>query len=219
MFSFSKKISSNNGTPSVPELTTLPFPMGLEERKAIRREMLYQAIRQSMQSLGVSANLYRFKVINVDSRHHRFLAMIEVTANFEAKKGGSRQSFIQIESLIKENAYADFGILVAGIFWRVSESEKAFASKFREGDSAQNDASNQVAAQWQARRKVGGKDERLARRKVPTVTADEHQDSRNASGKRKRTSSTHIEDTVFDSEPPALDDKPMPDGTPVEPPA
>jgi hypothetical protein len=216
MFSFSKKANPREGGPSVPELTTLPFPMGLEERKAFRREMLYQAIRQSMQSLEVNSSRYRFKVINVDNRHHRFLAMIEVTSNFEARKGGAPQSFNQIEALIKENAYSRFGIFLEGIFWRVSESEKAFASKSREGDASTDDASG-PASQRQPLDASSTKEERLARQKLPKRTRHEHHESKNVLAKSDPSTMHYVEDTVYDSEPPAPDDKPMLDGDPFGP--
>jgi hypothetical protein len=86
--------------------------MTLEERKAFRREMLYQAIRQSMKSLEVVSSLYKFKIINLDARHHRFLALIEVATSFKARKGSKPQTFPQIEAFLRDNAFEHFGLVL-----------------------------------------------------------------------------------------------------------
>ena len=116
--------------------TNIPMvPMNLEERKAVRREMLYQAIRQSMKSLEVMSSFYKFKVINLDARHHRFLALIEVANTFKARKGSKPQTFPQIEAFLKENAFEHFGVILERVFWRVSDSEKDFERRLRAGES------------------------------------------------------------------------------------
>jgi len=111
------------------------MPMTVEERMAFRREMMFQTIRQCMKSMEVNSNMYRFKVMNLDSRHHRFLAMIEVTSTFEAKLGGVMQAFSQVEEFIQKTVFARFDLILDGVFWRVRESEKTFERKVREGDA------------------------------------------------------------------------------------
>lgn len=187
--------------------------MSLEERKAFRREMLYQAIRQSMKSLEVISSMYRFKVINVDSRHHRFLAMIEVTSTFEAKKGGVPQAFAQIEDLVKKQSYERFGLILEGIFWRVSESEKAFERKVREGDSPAEASSILVASQQQVHSSAGSTEERLARQHFPTVSNEERQAFMDALVKGGHLPVVHVGNGVYESSPTPLDDKPITGGT------
>jgi hypothetical protein len=114
--------------------TTIPHaPMTLEERKAFRREMLCQAIRQGLQSLEVISSMYRFKIINVDSRHHRFVSLVEVANSFKARIGSKPQTLPQVEDFLKKHAFEHFGLILEAVFWRVSGAEKNLAR--RVGDS------------------------------------------------------------------------------------
>jgi hypothetical protein len=100
--------------------------MELAERKAYRRELLYQAIKEALLSLEVISSMYKFKVMNVDVRHHRFVVMIDVTKSFQTRKNNRPLSFYDIENFIKKNAFERFSIIVEGIYWRVLNTESAF---------------------------------------------------------------------------------------------
>ena len=100
--------------------------MDLEERKAFRREMLYQSIRDTFLSMEVIGSMYKFKVMPVDERHHRFIAMIDVAKSFVTNKENRLRSFSAIEQQMRLNTYKRFGILVDGTYWRVSETESQF---------------------------------------------------------------------------------------------
>jgi hypothetical protein len=100
--------------------------MDLEERKAFRKEMLYQSIRDTFLSMEVIGSMYKFKVMPVDERHHRFIAMIDVAKSFVTNKENRTRSFAAIEQQMRINTYKRFGILVDGTYWRVSETESQF---------------------------------------------------------------------------------------------
>jgi hypothetical protein len=100
--------------------------MDLEERKAFRKEMLYQSIRDTFLSMEVIASMYKFKVMPVDERHHRFIAMIDVAKSFVTNKENRLRSFAAIEQQMRINTYKRFGILVDATYWRVSETESQF---------------------------------------------------------------------------------------------
>jgi hypothetical protein len=101
--------------------TTIPqVPMSLEERKAFRRDTVCQSIRQGLKSLEVGSNMYRFKIINVDARHHRFVALIEIAASFKAKIGSKLQKLPQVEAFLKKYTKDHGGLVLEGVFWRVS---------------------------------------------------------------------------------------------------
>jgi hypothetical protein len=110
--------------------------MTLEERKAFRQEMLYQAIRESFLSMEVVASMYKFKVVPVDERHHRFVAMIDVAKSFVTGRDSKTKSFAALEKMMRANAYKRFGILIDGTYWRVSESESQFERYSRVTDPA-----------------------------------------------------------------------------------
>jgi hypothetical protein len=133
MFSFFKLFK---GKPAAPAVTPQVDGrrMTLDERKAFRQEMLYQSIRASFLSMEVVANMYKFKVMPVDERHHRFIAMIDVAKSFVTCKDSRTKSFAMLEQTMRVNAYKRFGILIDGVYWRVSETEEQFERYSRFGD-------------------------------------------------------------------------------------
>ena len=135
MFSFFRK-SKVKGDARPPPDSVPPQRMDLSERKALRREMIFQAIRESLMSLEVNGSMYKFKVMNVDDRHHRFIAMIDVTRSFQTGKYSKPHSFYEIEEFIKKNTFERFDLLLEGIYWRVSNTESPFERKTREADSS-----------------------------------------------------------------------------------
>jgi hypothetical protein len=110
--------------------------MDLDERMAFRRERLYQSIRETFLSMEVVSHMYRFKVMPVDERHHRFIAMIDVAKSFVTGAHSKTKSFAAMEQSMRINTYKRFGILIDGIYWRVSETEEHFERHSRASDPA-----------------------------------------------------------------------------------
>jgi hypothetical protein len=125
MFAFIKKKKAPKA-PLIADPLAVARRMDLEERKAFRREMLYQSIRDTFLSMEVIGSMYKFKVMPVDERHHRFIAMIDVAKSFVTNKENKLRSFSAIEQQMRINTYKRFGILVDGTYWRVSETESQF---------------------------------------------------------------------------------------------
>lgn len=148
--------------------------MTLEERKAFRQEMLYQSIRASFLSMEVVANMYKFKVMPVDERHHRFIAMIDVAKSFVTCKDSRTKSFAMLEQTMRVNAYKRFGILIDGVYWRVSETEEQFERYSRLGDKpgAAHAAPKAQAAAASSERLARAP---LARQPYQTVSEEETQ--------------------------------------------
>ncbi len=124
MFAFIKRKPAK--TPLIVDPVVTGRRMDLEERKAFRREMLYQSIRDTFLTMEVIGSMYKFKVMPVDERHHRFIAMIDVAKSFVTNKENKLRSFSAIEQQMRINTYKRFGILVDGTYWRVSETESQF---------------------------------------------------------------------------------------------
>lgn len=136
MFSFLKRQSTRrNEAPDSTPPETNPERMSLAERMAYRREMLYQSIRDGLLQLQVISSMYKFKVINVDERHHRFVAMIEVTSSFDPKMDGISLGFNQIEEFIRKRTLERIDVSLDAIFWRVNEVESTFVRTRRADDS------------------------------------------------------------------------------------
>jgi hypothetical protein len=212
MFSFNSKPNPKSGASVEP---TRPMPMTVEERMAFRREMMFQTIRQCMKSMEVNSSMYRFKVMNLDSRHHRFLAMIEVTSTFEAKIEGVLQAFSQIEAYIQRSVFERFDLILDGIFWRVRESEKAFERKSREGDLASNAPTSAILtpSRQGAGNQAANAVERLARHPMTAASPEELKAFREALAQGGYVPGVQLEGKAYHTQPTPLGDKPATGGT------
>jgi hypothetical protein len=135
MFAFLKRRTSPPPA-AVPPPAEAVQRMDLDERMAFRRERLYQSIRETFLSMEVVSHMYRFKVMPVDERHHRFIAMIDVAKSFVTGPKSKTKSFAAMEQNMRLNTYKRFGILIDGIYWRVSETEEHFERHSRASDPA-----------------------------------------------------------------------------------
>ena len=138
MFAFLKKYKrpahSSRTKPAVPPKQR----MDLEERKAYRKELAYQSIRETFLSMEVVSHMYRFTVMPVDERHHRFIAMVDVAKSFVTGAQARTKSFAAIEHNIRAATYQRYGVAVDGIYWRVSETKEPFERRARTTDPARH---------------------------------------------------------------------------------
>jgi hypothetical protein len=206
MFSLFRK-STAKGKDKAPPDSVPPMRMDLSERKAFRREMIFQAIRESLMSLEVNSSMYKFKVMNVDVRHHRFIAMIDVTKSFQTGKYSTPHSFYEIEEFIKKNTFDRFGLLLEGIYWRVSDSESPFEKRTREEDST---ATAAAALAPTRRREVAGGErhagQRLARNPYQPVSEAEKKAFMEAIKEGANLPAIHVGDQEYRSDLAPLDD-------------
>ena len=117
---FANKETARSG----PE--TAPVKMNLEERMAFRREMLYEAIKVTMQASGVLAASYKFRVVRNDKRGHQYSVMIDLSTDFLNNAEGQPARLVAVGGNIARNAMARYGIVVAGVYWRVNEELQGF---------------------------------------------------------------------------------------------
>lgn len=173
MVSFFGKSGSREKSKPTPT-TSSPSQMNREERQAFRREMLYQAIREGMISLEVNASMYKFKIMNLDSRHHRFVVMIDVTKSFKPRLYNKALDFHAIEDFIKKHTFDRFGLSLEGVYWRVSDTESPFERRTREGDSpATAAAALDSVRQQEEAQDTGGSGQRLARYPDQDISEEE----------------------------------------------
>lgn len=175
MFSFLKRRSANrNAGPDSSPPETNPERMTLAERMTYRREMLYQSIRESLLQMQVISSMYRFRVMNLDERQHRFVAMIEVTNKFEAQLGGLPVGFGQVEEHIRKRTLERYGVSLDAIFWRVNEAQASFVRSRRAGDSANAGPAGANAPRLrEVPGDVSAARQRLSRAQVDPVTPEE----------------------------------------------
>lgn len=110
--------------PAGPE--TAPVKMNLDERMAFRREMLYEAIKVTMQAHGILSASYKYRVVRNDKRGHQYSVMIDLCADFLHNREGRPEQLAVVAAAITKNAAARYGILVAGVYWQVNEQIRGF---------------------------------------------------------------------------------------------
>jgi hypothetical protein len=138
MFAFLKRFRRPTPVASHNAASAMSRRMDLEERKAYRKERMYQSVRETFLSMEVVAHMYRFKVMPVDERHHRFIAMVDVAKSFVAGAHGKGKSFSAMEHSLRTDAFKRYGIVIDGVYWRVSETEDQFERRTRAGDPARS---------------------------------------------------------------------------------
>jgi hypothetical protein len=130
-----EKASSSSDAPATQMGLGVSQRMTLEERKNFRREMLYQSIRETFLSMNVIGSMYKFKVMPVDERHHRFIAMFDVGKTFVLGDNARTHNFGDLERAMRTNAYKRYGIVIEATYWRVNDWENQFEQKNRVTDA------------------------------------------------------------------------------------
>lgn len=91
-----------------------------------RREMLYEAIRITMQAHGILSASYRFRVVRNDRRGHMYSVMMDLSTDFMHNREGRPAQLVALGTAIGKNAGARYGIMVAGVYWRVNDRIQGF---------------------------------------------------------------------------------------------
>lgn len=110
--------------------------MNLEERKQVRREMVYQSVRDNLLLLEIISGMYKFKAVGLDERQHRFMVVIDVATGFVAKRGGKVMRFNEVEKFLSERTFAQYGVRIDSIYWRFHPDVNSFGRGYRASDVA-----------------------------------------------------------------------------------
>jgi hypothetical protein len=113
------KRSGDVSEPSGPE--TLPEKMNLEERMAFRRELLFEAVRSTLNSEFIRPGSYRFKVMQTDKRGHCYFVMIDMCPEFMLSERGQHKQLGVIAATLCKNALGRYGLVVKNVYWRLDE--------------------------------------------------------------------------------------------------
>lgn len=84
------------------------------ELRAMRRELLFGVVRESMVRAGVLSASYKFKVLSLDTRGHHFLIMMDLSSEFTQ----DAHRLTEIEALVAQRAKARYDIDVKALYWR-----------------------------------------------------------------------------------------------------
>lgn len=91
-----------------------------------RREMLYEAIKVTMEAHGILSASYRFRVVRNDRRGHMYSVLMDLSTDFMHNREGRPGQLVALGAAIGKNAAARYGILVSGVYWRVNEQIQGF---------------------------------------------------------------------------------------------
>jgi hypothetical protein len=105
---------------------TGPVKMNLDERMAFRREMLFEAIRVTMQAHGILSASYKFRVVRNDKRGHQYLVLIDLSTDFLDNREGRPARLVEVGAAITKNAASRYDLLVSGVYWQVNEQIQGF---------------------------------------------------------------------------------------------
>lgn len=111
-----------------------PRRMNLEERKQVRREMVYQSVRENLLQLEIISGMYKFKAVGLDERQHRFMVVVDVATGFVAKRGGTVMRLNEVEKFLTERTFAQYGVRIDAIYWRFHPGITSFVRGARPGD-------------------------------------------------------------------------------------
>lgn len=123
LFSASKSPKSGTAGPE-----TAPVRMNLDERMEFRREMLFEAIKVTMQSHGILSASYKIRVVRSDKRGHQYLVMVDLSTDFLHNREGRPEQLLALGEAIAKNAAVRYDLLVMGVYWKVNEHIRGFES-------------------------------------------------------------------------------------------
>jgi hypothetical protein len=129
MFKFFKKKLSPQ-TDSGPTIIDAKA-MTLEERKHWRLEMLKKSIKDTLTSLEILSGMYRYRLSALDERAHFYAIMMETTKHFAESRHANGLRLQEIEELIKQNCFAEYGVAVDAVYWKVNETVDVFETNAR----------------------------------------------------------------------------------------
>lgn len=210
---FKQKIPSSPAAPfGENPLTDLgPRRMNLEERKQVRREMVYQSVRENLLLLEIISSMYKFKAVGLDERQHRFMVVVDVASGFIARRGGAVMRLNEVEKFLIERTFAQYGVRIDAIYWRFHPEVRTFVRGSRTGDSGKPVSPKAAPAPAPAAqppllaRKPGSRHE--------AVSPEEMQAFERAIARGAKPPPLHLGDLEYQSDLAPLEPQPMAGGT------
>lgn len=120
--------ASKSPKPGATGPETGPVKMNLDERMEFRREMLFEAIKVTMQAHGILSASYKFRVVRNDRRGHHYMVLVDLSTDFLDNREGSPARLAEVGAAIIKNAAARYDLLVGGVYWQVNEQIQGFGA-------------------------------------------------------------------------------------------
>ena len=108
----------------------MPVKMNLEERMAFRREMLFEAVKSTLNHNSIAPNTYRFKVVRTDKRGHCYVVMFDMSPDFMASEQGQHRQLSKLATALIANAQSRYGLVVGAVYWRIDETLAALVAEW-----------------------------------------------------------------------------------------
>ena len=108
----------------------MPVKMNLEERMAFRREMLFEAVKSTLNHNSIAPNTYRFKVVRTDKRGHCYVVMFDMSPDFMASEQGQHSQLSKLATALIANAQSRYGLVVGAVYWRIDETLAALVAEW-----------------------------------------------------------------------------------------
>ena len=86
---------------------------------ALRREMMFEVVRDVMNTMAVTAGAYRFKVMPMDRRGHAYIVLVDLSTHFISDGKNAQRELQRLGRLIETTADTRFHLLVPGVYWRI----------------------------------------------------------------------------------------------------
>ena len=109
---------------------TLPVKMSLEERMAFRRELLFEAVKATLNDNFIAPNTYRFKIMHTDKRGHCYMVTFDMSPDFMTSEQGQHGPLTKLAAELTKNAQTRYGLVVGGVYWRVDETLAASVAEW-----------------------------------------------------------------------------------------
>lgn len=118
--------ASKSPKPGAAGPETAPVRMNLDERMEFRREMLFEAVKVTMQAHGILSASYKFRAVRNDKRGHQYLVIVDLSTDFLHNRQGRPEQLAALGSAIAKNAAVRYDLLVMGVYWKVNEQIRGF---------------------------------------------------------------------------------------------
>ena len=112
--------AQDRALPRGPE--TLPVKMNLAERMELRRELLFETARSTLDDRRILPDSYRLKVMRTDKRGHCYAIMMDMSPAFMDSAQGQHRQLAETAALLTHNARSRYGLVVTGMYWRLDDT-------------------------------------------------------------------------------------------------